>query len=219
MNRKIIFSVGEYYHIYNRGNDKREIFLDDFDRQRFVKLLFLCNGTAPVIMREISKGDTFGFKRGETLLSIGAYCLMPNHFHLLVREKQKNGLTDFFRKIATGYSMYFNLRYQRTGKLFEGVFRAEHAVDDRYLKHLFAYIHLNPIKLIDSRWKENGISNQAATMKYLKGYSFSSLPDYLDVRRPENLILSKGDFPEDFSDSVTVWSELEDWLHTEVTPW
>lgn len=112
MNRKITFSVDEHYHIYNRGTDKRQIFLDHDDYDRFVKLLYLCNGTESIVFRDIPIGETYGFDRGETLVDIGAYCLMPNHFHLLLREKNEGGISLFMKKLSTGYSMYFNLKKQ-----------------------------------------------------------------------------------------------------------
>ena len=85
---------------------------------------------------------------------------MPNHFHILVKEKIENGISKFMGKLTTGYSMYFNKRYDRTGSLFQGVFKSVHADSDEYLKYLFAYIHLNPIKLINPEWKENGIKDK-----------------------------------------------------------
>ncbi|MEK7129078.1 MAG: transposase [Patescibacteria group bacterium] len=167
MNRKFKFSIGEFYHIYNRGNEKRIIFKDDHDRKRFTDLLFLCNTKKSIVVREIPTGLTYEFDRGETIVDIGAYCLMPNHFHLLLREKTENGISLFMKKLATSYSMYFNKRHQRTGGLFEGKFKATHVDSDTYLKYLFSYIHLNPVKIIDPHWKENGINDKDMAEKYL----------------------------------------------------
>ena len=87
MTRRYTFAPGEYYHLYNRGVEKRLIYLDDNDKERFVKLLFFCNSYKPLNMRDRHKGLTFvEYDRGERLVDIGAYCLMPNHFHLLIRE-------------------------------------------------------------------------------------------------------------------------------------
>jgi len=118
MQRNLSFSVGEFYHIYNRGVDKRVIFLDSYDKDRFIKLLFMCNSEKPIIYRDI-KDITLGkLDLGDPLVSIGAYCLMDNHFHLLVKEIQENGLSKFMNKLLTGYAMYFNIKYDRKGALY-----------------------------------------------------------------------------------------------------
>ena len=91
--RNLSFSIGEYYHIYNRGTDKRVIFVDASDRERFIKLLFVANGTNPFVFRDFNIGVPYvKIDRGEPILAIGAYCLMPNHFHILVRETHENGI-------------------------------------------------------------------------------------------------------------------------------
>src|SRR3989344_8568343 len=136
--RKITFSEGEYYHIYNRGNSKQTIFHDKSDYDRFIKLLFLSNGENNFKIYKISK-NIYEVDRGRRLVGIGAYCLMPNHFHLLITQTDKGSITRFMQKVSTGYSMYYNKKYQRSGALFEGKFKAEHADNDNYLKYLFSY--------------------------------------------------------------------------------
>jgi len=213
MQRKINLVPGEFYHIYNRGNDKRKIFLDDSDYRRFIKLLFFCNSELPVNLRELPKGVTFGnYKRGETLVDIGAYCLMPNHFHLLLHEKKDNGITIFMRKLCTAYSMYFNLKNERRGKLFEGAFLSQHADSDEYLKYLFAYIHLNPVKLIEPKWKEVGITLKSKVKEFLYKYEFSSYRDYLETNRGEGRILFKESFPNYFDSKEKFEEDISDWL-------
>src|SRR3989338_5113619 len=103
---------------------------------------------------------------------------MPNHFHILVHEKIESGISTYMRKLMTGYSMYFNKKYKRTGKLYEGVFKSIHANKDTYLKYLYSYMHLNPAKLIDSKWKEK--RNQTVTQLFesVFKYPYSSLKEY-----------------------------------------
>jgi len=217
MNRKITFSTGEAYHIYNRGTDKRLIFQDLLDYDRFIKLLFFSNSQNPFNFRSLRKGDTFAEsvdKRKETLVDIGAYCLMPNHFHLLVRAKKDTDVSVFIQKLCTAYSMYFNTKYGRTGKLFQGVFRAEHADRDEYLKYLFAYIHLNPIKIIDPTWKEEGLQDREKTLDFLNTYRFSSHLDYVESR-DQGYILNRFVFPDYFSQSQSFdgyMMYLQEWL-------
>ncbi|MBU3925748.1 transposase, partial [Patescibacteria group bacterium] len=178
MERKFRFSEGEFYHLYNRGINKMAIFLNNIDKKRFIKLLFACNSKKPVVFKNIQGLPLEEIERGETIVDIGAYCLMPNHFHLLVREKTENGISMFMEKLFTAYSMYFNKKNERTGRLFEGIFKATHANKDQYLKYLFAYIHLNPVKLIDLKWKENSITDKEKAKKFLKEYAYSSYLDY-----------------------------------------
>mgnify|MGYP001581413701 CR=1 FL=1 len=212
MNRKTPFAVDEYYHIYNRGTDKREIFSNDQDYNRFIGLLYLCNTKKPIVFREIPRGDTYGFEREETIVDIGAYCLMPNHFHLLLREKIEGGITHFMKKVATGYSMYFNLSYQRTGKLMEGVFKSIRVENDQHLEYLFAYIHLNPLKLRDLHNLGTIDINPEREQNYLFNYLYSSFYEYMEIPRPENRVISKETFPEYFRNKKDFITYLFTWI-------
>lgn len=217
MERKITFSIGEYYHIYNRGNDKRIIFMDNADYLRFVVLLYISNNTDVVhISNLINQGESLmkilSIDKKDSLVDIGAYCLMPNHFHLLIKEKTENGITKFMGKVSTGYSMYFNKRYERTGKLFEGTFKSVHADTDAYLKYLFSYTHLNPIKTIDPNWKEDGIKDKNKAKIFLREYAFSSYLDYFGINRKEGGIINKQSFPEYFSTRKDFDDTINDWL-------
>lgn len=219
MQRRISFAINEYYHLYNRGNDKRVIFKFPNDYNRFVALLYIANSTVPVdISRHFSEGRTFAellsVDRVDTLVDIGAYCLMPNHFHILAREKRVGGISDFMKKLSTAYSMYFNKKHSRTGALFEGRFKAKHANTDNYLKYLFSYIHLNPIKLIDPMWKDNGIQNRDNAREFLNSYRHSSYLDYVNnSERLENRILTKESFPKYFETIKEFDEATQEWLN------
>ncbi len=197
--RKVIFTVGEYYHLYNRGILKTPIFLDESDKERFIKLLFVCNSDKSVIFRLVQGSPLYEIDIGNTLVDIGAYCLMPNHFHILIREKVENGLSIFMGKLSTAYAMYFNTKYERKGILFEGRFNAKHIDTNEYLNWVFSYIHLNPVKLIDSNWKEGGISDPIKAKIFIEDYRYSSYHDYFLGDRSEKLILNKDSFPDHFS--------------------
>lgn len=217
MQRNFKFSTDEYYHLYNRGVDKRKIFLEERDYRRFLALLYVCNSVKAVDTNiHFHEGrsflELFSVDRGETLVDIGAYVPMPNHFHLLVREKTEGGLTKFMSKLATAYSMYFNKKNDRTGSLFEGRFKAKHVDEDNYLKYLFAYIHLNPIKIIDPEWKENGIANRDIAKQYLTEYKYSSYPDYMGASRVEGAILNTSVFPEYFKNFKEFEQFIEEWI-------
>ncbi len=213
--RKTIFALNEYYHCYNRGTDKRKIFLTEKDYLRFVVLLYVCNSTKPIHISNFeakSLIELFDVERGEPLVAIGAYCLMPNHFHFLLKEIRKGGISLFIQKLTIAYTMYFNKKSHRTGSLFEGTFKVEHADEDKYLKYLFSYIHLNPVKLIDPKWKENGLKNYKKTREFLDNYKYSSYLDYAGVERPQNKILNKNKFPEYFETTKDFETEIFEWL-------
>jgi len=188
------------------------IFLNVFDKKRFIKLLFVCNSRKSVVFKSIQGQSLDEIDRGETLVDIGIYCLVPNHFHLLIKEKTENGISEFVKKVATGYSMYFNKKYERTGSLFEGPFKAKRIDTDEYLKYIFSYIHLNPIKIIDSQWKENKITDRVKAKNYLQKYPYSSYFEYIGGKRQEEKILEKDSFPEYFSQPKEFDDFINDWL-------
>ncbi len=210
----------EYYHIYNRGNGKNKIFNSKADYDHFCKLLFICNSEKSFTFRDSivdQKIDALDFERGNTLVEICAWVLMPNHFHIILIshrsdlwEKKFNPITEFMRKLSTAYVMYFNKKHSRTGSLFEGKFKSKHIGKDNYFNYLFSYIHLNPMKLIQSDWKENGIRNKKEAILYLLDFPYSSFQDFYGSSRKEGKIINKNSLPESFKyDHV---SELFEWV-------
>lgn len=218
MARKISFSPNEWYHIYNRGTEKRNIFSSQSDYNRFVSLLYICNGSIPVHLARQGRtlAEIHNIDRGKPLVQIGAYCLMPNHFHLLLCELEQGGVSRFMQKLTTAYTMYFNMRQERTGVLFQGRFKATHADNDQYLKHLISYIHLNPIKLIYPKWKEDGIKDPRRAEKYLQQYRYSSYLDYIGHNRSERTIINKTALPEYFRTPHDIKSLIRDWLNYQI---
>ncbi len=143
--RKEELSNNEYYHIYNRGTDKRIIFEDKQDFFQFLQMLDLFN-------IDMSCGSVKAYKypinlehrsKASVLVEIVAYCLNGNHYHLLLKQVADNGISKFLQKIGTGYAKYFNQKNNRTGSLFQGKFKSIHIGTDEYLKGLSAYINLN----------------------------------------------------------------------------
>ena len=211
MERRHIISEGEYYHIYNRGVEKRKIFLTPEDHDRFKKLLYVANSTASFVFRNIESKSLKEIDRGEPLVAIGAWVLMPNHFHILVKEITEGGIAAFMAKLCTGYSSYFNKRHERIGPLFQGRYKSQHVVEDTHLKYLFAYIHLNPLKLLDPTWKERRNISTTQARKFIFAYEHSSYQSYLDTNCEENILLTKKEFPAYFSDK----RDFED-FHTDL---
>jgi len=212
--RRVSFVPREYYHVYNRGNSKQKIFLDKKDYQRFIDLLYAINSDEKFNFSDSIKGiSVYEKKKENRLVSIGAYCLMPNHFHILITPLSEDGMSRFMQKLSTAYVMYFNRKYKRTGSLFQGKFKAEHVDNDVYLKYIFSYIHLNPVKLIQKDWKQVGLKDKQKAFSYLTDYYYSSFKDYLDEIRVECVILSKGDFPDYFMSKKGFIKEISTWIN------
>jgi len=199
--RKTDLVTGEFYHLYNRGNSKQVIFQNDTDYKRFQLLLYLMNDQRSIRLHNVLRDGINPYtshERGEPLVAIGAYCLMPNHYHLVVSPVVEDGVSQFMKKLGTAYSTYFNKRYERTGSLFEGKFKSVWADNDEYLRYLFSYVHLNPLKLVNPDWKEGTVT--AEQLEFLTEFPFSSLYDQLSAtKRFEAKILNRSPFPDYFS--------------------
>lgn len=159
--------------------------------------------------------------KGEPLVSIGAWCLMSNHFHILLRQEVGGGITKFMRKLGVGYSMYFNIKYARQGALFGGPFKSKLVgSDDNYLKQLLAYIHLNPLDIEFSGWNNKEKPSARTVLaegkremkKFLDGYRYSSYQDYVGGDRVEANILDLKNFPEHFDDKKSFKDFVEDYF-------
>jgi len=204
--RKDPLVVNEYYHLYNRGVEKRKIFQSVNDYDHFIFLMYICNTAKSIVLRDVDKN----FDRGETIVDIGAYCLMPNHFHILLKGKTDGGISNYMLKLLTAYSMYFNKKYKRTGRLFESVFKSSHVDSEEYLKYLYSYIHLNPAKLIDKNWRNNSDKSHEVLLRFVFTYKYSSLNHYLNIIN--NKILEPKQFPAYFLKPEDHRKELFEWL-------
>ena len=138
---------------------------------------------------------------------------MPNHFHILIKQETDGGITQFMKKLGTGYAMYFNIKYQRQGALFGGPFKSKLiGTDDSYMRHLFGYIHLNPLDIKFSNWEKN-INRPTKEMKtLLESYPYSSYKDYLGKGRVESSLLNTGAFPEYFSGKYSLKDFVESYF-------
>lgn len=144
--RKHTFEIGEYYHIYNRGVDKREIILEEYDLDRFLESMKEFNTPEQIgsiyELSFIKNKVERSINKSRKLVSIVAYCVNPNHFHFLITPLVEKGIEKFMQKIG-GYTRYFNEKYKRNGSLFQGTFKSKHVKDNEYLLHLSAYINMN----------------------------------------------------------------------------
>ena len=207
------FAQDEWYHCYNRGVDKRTVFENAVDYNRFLLLLYMGNGSVPLHLSNLKDKNIrtvladASLERGESVVEIGAYILMPNHFHLVLREIQVGGITTFMQRIFTAYTMYFNKKYERTGALFAGPFKSRHVADDRYFKKLISYLHLNAAELADPLWKSGG-GNLEKIKAHLVSYPYSSLPDFLGHDRLERRVLGNSVF--ELFDQIPTLQEIVD---------
>jgi len=147
--------LGEtYYHVYFRGGNRGRIFRDEADYEKMLKLF-----ERYLSLAEVKNSAGISFPNYYNRLELVAFCLMPNHVHLLIYQRQQHAMTEFMRGLLTSYSMYFNKRHKRSGPLFESRYKASMIADESYLEHITRYIHLNP-----KQWRD---------------YAYSSLPYYL----------------------------------------
>ena len=200
MANRFPLAEGEWYHIYNRGVDRRNVFLDKKDYERFLLLMYLCNTeNRSVHLSDIKKYNFIDIFLDSSMypkvpiVVIGAYCLMPNHIHIAIKPLKDKSISLFMQKIMTGYTMYFNKKYVRNGALFASTFKSKHVPNDIYFKKLISYIHLNPVEIFDRKWK-GGASNLEAVEKEITNYRYSSLPDFLNTERLECKIISNNVF-------------------------
>lgn len=190
--RRVPFAVDEWYHCYNRGIEKRITFEDTRDYRRFLEILYLANDTAPLRRDDIGNykfEEILNIPRGKKLVSIGAFCLMPNHFHLVLKEVSEGGITSFMRKIGTAYTSYFNARHERVGNLFLKPFRSRHVSSDRYFQHLINYVHCNPAALYEPAWKTRHVVDPQFLGERIAAYPYSSLSAHAGAQTPTRTIL------------------------------
>lgn len=196
---------GDIFHILNRGVEKRNIFLDEEDYFRFVYSLYDFNDKNITLMsyynrRSAMRKPNMNKSRNDKdeLVNVLCWCLMPNHYHILVQEKFDAGTSMFSKKVSSGYTQYFNLKNKRSGVLFQGRSKIIPIKQDKHFMYLPYYIFSNPIKLIEKDWKENGIQNLRRAKKFLENYRWSS---YLNIIGKNNFsfVINKESFFELFS--------------------
>ncbi len=180
------FITDEIYHIFNRGVEKRTIFMNQGDYFRFIHDLFEFNDKAPAfdVRHHVSKESELPHKRRkprDLLVEILCFCAMPNHYHLLLRQKIEGGITEFMRKFGTGYTNYFNKKYERVGHLLQGKFKAVHVAKESHLLYLPHYIHLNPLDLIMPEWRDQKVKDPNEAIRFLASYRWSSYMDYIGL--------------------------------------
>ncbi len=204
--RKVKFAPNEYYHIYNRGNDKKPIFTDQNDYIRFLFLILHFQGNNPFynIGRQVAcfvKHRVFNIEKPaineilkKRVMELVTFSLMPNHFHLLLHEHTESGISKYMQRVLDAYTKYFNTKYKKNGHLFQGPFNAVYIETNEQLLHLSSYIHRNSHEL--SEWTDK---------EHL--YPWSSYIDYIQKNRWGELlsshkILEQFSEPEEYREFV-----------------
>ncbi len=195
-----ILATNEFYHLYDRGVDKRKIFLDRSDYLRFIHDLYEFNDTNPA--PQFSRRDkNVGFQKPniktpkasrsrDLLVNLHAFVAMPNHHHELAEQLKESGISLFMRKLHGGYANAFNLKRERSGHLFQGPFKDVHIENNIQLAHLVCYIHSNPLDLWKPGWKKKRLAagELKEALNFLENYRWSSHLDYLGIRNFPSVI-------------------------------
>jgi len=180
--------TGEIYHIYNRGVEKSNIFREDGDKVRFLQYLYVLNNTIKTqnLSRSLDQRTPIDSsllqKDREPIVDLLSFALMPNHYHLMLRQISDNGISTFMQRLGTAYTMFFNEKYSRDGVLFQGKYKYKAVTTDAQMLRLPHYIHLNPLKIVSK--------NEGGPTSFIKlqGYRWSSFPDYTGIKNFPSLL-------------------------------
>jgi len=193
--RKEPFAIGNYVHVYNRGNRKMPIVYDEADKWRFLKILRYFNDefSPPNIFRQLDLLIGIGQSRlfewpqnwpaHKPLVKILAYCLMPNHFHLLLKEITEGGISKFMKKLGDGFTKYINIKYDETGRVFQSSYKAKTIIDDEFIRYLDTYIQIfNPFELYSGGIKA-ALKEFNKAFEFAMDYPFCSLGESFGKRK------------------------------------
>ena len=179
----------EIFHVLNRGVDKRNIFLDDQDRFRFIHDLFEFNDQNSTCTNSYHFYKSLDIecrkivrKPRQLLVEILVFCLMGNHYHLLLSPLVKEGIPRFMKKLNMGYAKYFNEKYKRKGTLFEGRYKSVSVIKEKHFSYLPYYIHFNPLDFVFPDWRNGKVGNSKKATSFLLKYRWSSHLDYLGIK-------------------------------------
>jgi putative transposase len=209
--RKEPFTIGNFVHVYNRGNRKQPIVIDEKDRWHFLQMLYYFNTekTPPNPFQELRHNLKSDFNHKliwpkewpprQPIVTILAFVLMKNHFHLILKEIKKEGIALFMQKLGTGMTMYFNKKYDESGRLFQGAYKARCVNEDSYMRYLSVYIQVKNIFELYPGGLRKAVQNFDKAFDWAAQYPYASLGDYFTDRNSP--IISKDILGELFSDS------------------
>jgi len=230
--RKEGFENGEFYHVILRALDDNLIFKDTNDYYRGIFSIYEFNNAKPVTIQarrkariafknSLNKADRnptsmqlpeFIDKR-EMMVEVLAFCFMPNHIHLLLKQLRGDGISKFMQKVGGGYARYFNNQYERKGHVFQDTFKSVHIAGDNQFRVVVSYIFTNPVALIEPGWKKNGIRNHsiAEVIKFLEGYKWSNYQDCIGIKN-FNSVTQRDFLIEMMNGEIGCKKAVEDWV-------
>jgi putative transposase len=223
--RKEKFILGGYYHIYSRIILNTPEFKDKKNVNRLLQSFLLSNSTeSSKAFDYLRNTENPSLKkaleiisRGKKLVDVLCYSIMPDHYHLLLRERKENGISEFVRKCNISISKYINIRKERKGPLFESRFNSKYVKDNRYLLHLSVYIHLNALDVLSGReWREHKLRPWLIKKKKLLNYPWSSLRSFLDENHKDLIISGTEIILDQFDDRREYELFLRDWSEDEL---
>jgi putative transposase len=200
------FDIGDYVHVYNRGNRKAKIVRSDKDKWRFMQALRFFNdshSSLNILRQIIIENPNFkrqpqsifelgwpkNWPKKDPLVKILCYCLMPNHFHLLLKQIKEDGIIKFMHKLGTGYTNYFNIKHQEVGSVFQGRYKARRVDKDIYLEYLSVYIQVINVLELFPGGSEKALKDINKGLKFVEEYQFSSYRDFVGLQK--SLIIDK----------------------------
>lgn len=219
--RKEKFVPGEFYHIYSRIVFNNPEFKSYKNAERLALNFWIANSTISEKLFQYLRNSRNSkinreklreiMKQGEKIVDVVCYSIMPDHYHLLLRERKENGIFTFIHKCNTAVAKYINTRNERRGPLFESRFKSKHINTNKYLLHLSLYIHLNPLDFITGRaWREHGIKNWNSIKTKLFKYPWSSLRFF--ISNTDDCIVSGTDILKNqFENHKDYEKFLQDW--------
>lgn len=186
-NRSLVFANDQIYHVFNRGIERRTVFTNTREYQRMLEAVWFYRFRNPKLRLShylnLSEAEkrlfTNELKNQALMTDLIAFCLMPNHFHLVLRQKQDNGIRSYVANTVNSYTKYFNIKHKRVGPLFQGIFKAVHVETEEQLLHLTRYVHLNPV------------TAYLVEMKDMETYPWSSLAAYLNNQNQKTIFVER----------------------------
>lgn len=221
--RKEKFIPNEYYHIYNRTIMSVPVFKNDQNAKRLKQSLLFANSTISSKIFQFLRDSEKPLEtkliealkmleKGEKIVDILCYAIMPDHYHMLIKEKKDGGIINFVRKCDISITKYINTKDKRRGPIFESLFKSKHVDSNEYLTHLSTYIHLNPLDIISGKeWRNHKLKNWSKIRKKIIDYTWSSLKFFLGdnfdpIISGEKTILEQFKNKKDYESFLCEWS-------------
>jgi putative transposase len=213
--------MSEILHILSRGVDKRKIFLDGQDYVRFIHDLYEFNdeekvNNAKYYFNKQYKDIRYPYiqkerKQRKLIVDVHAFCLMPNHYHIMASPRLENAIPLFMRKVNGGYSRYFNRRHKRKGSLFESKYKSIPITQESHFIHLPYYIHLNPLDLVSPEWRDRKLKDRKKAQDFLEQYRWSSHLDYAGKKNFPS-VTQRETLTEFFEGHKSYKKDIDNWL-------